>query len=271
MGKNHWEIINSKIVVLGMRIDMVQIPDVLCTIENWIRNKLFGNYISVSNVDSAIWSRKNIDFRNAVNNSSLSVPDGKALVLLARLYGYPLKRRVYGPELMEEFCKLANNRGYTNYFYGGTNKTLSKLTENLTVRFPNLKISGACSPPFRDLTCEEDRQIIETINKAKPDVLWVGIGCPKQEIWMYEHKDKLNVAAIVGVGAAFDFHAGTKKQAPYWMREHGLEWFFRLITEPRRLWKRYIVGGAVFIYNIIPDLARNFFLKEKKMRDELKK
>lgn len=261
---------DSFIDVLGMRVDMVQIPDVLCAIENWIINKLFGNYISVSNVDSAVWSRKNVDFRNAVNNSSLSVPDGMALVLLARLYGYSLKRRVYGPELMEEFCKLANNMGYTNYFYGSTKEVLDKLTKNLLIRFPNLKIAGVYSPPFRKLNKEEDMQIIKIINEAQPDVIWVGTGCPKQEIWMYEHKDKLKVAVMVGVGAAFDFYAGTKRQAPYWMREHGLEWFFRLMTEPRRLWKRYIVGGAVFVYNIVPDLARNFFLKEK-MRDELEK
>lgn len=240
--------------VFGMRVDMVQAPDVLETMKDWISDKSYGNYISVSNVDSAVWSRRNKEFRNAVNKSSLSVPDGKALVLLARFYGYPLKRRVYGPELMEEFCRVAECKGYSNYFYGGTQFVLEKLKDRLLQKFPKLKIQGVYSPPFRRLTEDEDRQIIDMINNAKPDVLWVGLGCPKQEVWMYEHRDKLNVPVIIGVGAAFDFHAGTKKQAPKWMREHGLEWSFRLVTEPRRLWKRYIVGGIVFLYNVFPEI-----------------
>lgn len=129
------------------------------------------------------------------------------------------------------------------------------------MRFPNLRISGVYSPPFRDLTDEEDRRVVEMINRAKTDILWVGIGCPKQEIWMYKHKDKLNVPIMVGIGAAFDFHAGIKKQAPRWMREHGLEWFFRLLTEPRRLWKRYIVGGGVFLHCVLSELLKYRFCR----------
>lgn len=241
---------SNSITVLSMRVDMVQIPEVLNIMEEWINNGMRGNYITISNADSSRWSKKNSRFREAINCSALSVPDGISLVLLSRFYGHKLKRRVYGPELMEEFCKLSDEKSYTNYFYGGTEETLERLTHNLQAKFPDFKIAGTYSPAFRELTEEEDRQIVNMINKANPDVLWVGLGCPKQEIWMYEHKDKLNVPVIVGVGAAFDFHAGTKKQAPGWMREHGLEWFFRLITEPRRLWKRYIVGGAVFLYNV---------------------
>lgn len=243
--------------VLGMRVDIVQIPDVLSQMEEWIQRKALGNYIAVSNVDSVVCSRSDGNFKNAVNCSTLSVPDGMALVVLARYYGYSLKRRVYGPELMEEFCKLAEDKGYSNFYYGATDQVLKKLKEKLLQKYPKLKIIGTYSPPFRQMTADEDQYVIDMINQSNPDILWVGLGCPKQEIWMYEHKNKINIPVMAGVGAAFDFHAGTKKQAPKWMREHGLEWFFRLATEPRRLWKRYLVGNTIFIYNIALEIVKN--------------
>lgn len=238
------------IKVLGMKVDMVQIPDVLNVMIRWISNKEIGNYVVISNANDAVLSKKNRTVKKAVNSSSLSVPDGKSLVLLGRLYGYKLKRRVYGPELMNEFCKLAAEKGYSNYFYGGSEGLPEKLKTKLIMKYPALNVVGTYSPPFRKLTEEEDKSIVEMINRANPDVLWIGLGCPKQQLWMYEHKDNIKVPIMIGIGAAFDFHAGTKKQAPLWMREHGLEWFFRLITEPKRLWKRYIVDGVFFLYNI---------------------
>ena len=244
----------QSIRVLDMRVDMVQIPDVLRRMEEWIVSREQGRYIIIANADSAVRSRRNNNFRKAVDCSALSVPDGMPLVWLGKMQGYKLKRRVYGPDLLQAFCELAACKGYTNYFYGGAKGVPQKLKDALVKKFPQLKVTGAYSPPFRDLTDSEDEQMIAMINKANPDVLWVGLGCPKQEIWMYQHRDRLEVPVIVGVGAAFDFHSGTKKQAPRWMREHGLEWFFRLVTEPRRLWKRYIVDGAVFLYNVSSEI-----------------
>jgi N-acetylglucosaminyldiphosphoundecaprenol N-acetyl-beta-D-mannosaminyltransferase len=233
--------------VWGMRVDAVQIPEVIRIMEDWIKIKDPGKYIVISNVHDALISRNNVTARKSVNSSSLSVPDGTPLLWLARLYGYRLKEKVRGTTLFLEFLKLAEKKGYSNFFYGSTQNTLTLLIKNLKQRFPNLNISGVYSPPFRELSKEENEAIVEIINKASPDVLWVGLGCPKQQLWMYAHKDnKLGVPVMVGVGAAFDFVAHTKPQAPLWMRDNGLEWLFRLVTEPKRLWKRYLVGNTLF-------------------------
>lgn len=234
--------------VMGMRLNLVQIPEVITSISRWIEDKDLGNYIVVFTANDAVAGRRDPEVRNAVNGSSLTVPDGISLVFLARLRGYPLKKRVYGPDLMLEFLILAESRGFSNFFYGTTPETLDILTNELKRRFPGLKISGVYAPPFRPLSGEEDARVIEIINKASPDVLWVGLGTPKQQLWMHEHKDKLRVPVMAGVGAAFDFLAGTKRQAPRWIRESGFEWLFRLITEPKRLWRRYLINNSLFIY-----------------------
>jgi N-acetylglucosaminyldiphosphoundecaprenol N-acetyl-beta-D-mannosaminyltransferase len=154
---------------------------------------------------------------------------------------------------MNEFLKFSEGKECSHFFYGATGWTLKLLIDNLKFRFPSLRIVGSYAPPFRSLSREEDAEIVDMINKAKPDVVWVGLGCPKQQIWIYEHKEKLKVPVMVGVGAAFDFLAGTKPQAPRWMRDHGFEWLFRLISEPKRLWRRYLVNYPLFIYFFIVD------------------
>jgi len=239
---------NQYLDIIGTRIDLVKIPDVIKHISGWIENKEIGNYIVVSNANDVIAGKRNAKIKKAVNASNLSVPDGISVVLLARLKGRHIERRVYGPDLMLEFLKLAEIRGYSNFFYGTTQNTLDLLINNLKTRFPKLKVVGIYAPPFRPLSEAEDKVIVETINKASPDVVWVGLGTPKQQLWMYEHKDRLNVPVMVGVGAAFDFLAGTKLQAPRWIRDNGFEWLFRLITEPKRLWRRYLIDGSLFIY-----------------------
>lgn len=250
---------HSVINILGMRVDMVQVPDVIEIMDNLINNKSYHNYIVISNTNDVVISKHDAKVRDAVNSSNLSVPDGISLVLLGRLYGYPLKRRVYGPDLMFEFLKHAQSKGYSHFFYGATKDTLDRLVCNLKKEFPDLKVKGSYAPPFRKLNEKEDNEVIQRINDAFPDVLWVGLGCPKQQIWMYEHKDKLRVPVMVGVGAAFDFFAGTKPQAPKWLRDNGLEWLFRLITEPKRLWRRYLVNGSLFIYYVLVELISMAF------------
>lgn len=253
---------HNSIVVLGMRVDMVQIPEVIEQMEDWIKEKSFGHDIVVSNANDAVICKKDPQVQEAVNTSSLSVPDGMSLILLARRYGFPLKKRVYGPDLMFEFLKRAVQKGYSSYFYGSTNDVLNKLSTNLRNDFPDLKIAGSYSPPFRELTKEEEEKVIEEINCVSPDVLWVGLGCPKQQLWMHRNRDKLKVPVIAGVGAAFEFFAKTKLQAPLWIRDHGFEWLFRLVTEPRRLWKRYLVNGSLFIYYV----TQEFILSQIKRR-----
>jgi N-acetylglucosaminyldiphosphoundecaprenol N-acetyl-beta-D-mannosaminyltransferase len=181
------------------------------------------------------------------------VPDGMPLVWLARLKGNSLKRRVYGPELMTSFCNVSAKRGYRHFLYGGAPGVAEKLAHELSDQFPGLVIAGTYSPPFRPATVEEDAEIVKTISAAQTDVLWVGLSTPKQECWMHAHYELLNVPVLVGVGAAFDIHSGLKKQAPTWMRENGLEWLFRLIQEPKRLWHRYIVYGSEFVFWVMLD------------------
>jgi len=238
----------SQIKILGIRVDAVQTPYIIQYMEDCIAKNTGHNYIVVANVDTIMQSKRNPKMQEAVNSSSLSIPDGFPLLVMQRLYGNPLGRRAYGPELMKEFLKIAEEKKYSHFFYGATEGTLDNLTKKLSVLFPGIKIAGAYSPPFRSLTEEEDNRIIEMINKAAPSVLWVGIGCPKQELWMHSHREKLNIPVMLGVGAAFDFIAGAKPQAPRWMRDNGFEWLFRLMTEPNRLWRRYLVNGSLFIY-----------------------
>lgn len=240
--------------VMGVRVDAVQIRDVISRMEEWIAQRRGCRYIAVTGMHGIVEARHDRAFKEVLNASSLVVPDGMPLVWLARLKGHPLRRRVYGPELMLAFCEKSAHQGYRHFFYGGGPAVAEKMAQELAARFPGLVIAGTYCPPFRTLTEEEDREVVTQITAAAPDVLWVGLSTPKQERWMHDHCGLLSVPVLVGVGAAFDIHAGHKKQAPEWMREHGLEWLFRLLQEPKRLWRRYILGGTEFVFWIILDL-----------------
>jgi N-acetylglucosaminyldiphosphoundecaprenol N-acetyl-beta-D-mannosaminyltransferase len=156
--------------------------------------------------------------------------------------------------LMERFCAETVGNGYRHFFLGGAPGVAADLAARFAARFPGLQVAGHWSPPFRPLTAGEDAEMVSQLNAAKPDVIWVGLGAPKQERWMFEHRDLLSAPVLVGVGAAFDFHTGRVAQAPVWMREHGLEWLFRLSREPRRLWRRYLVYGPHFLALVLLDL-----------------
>lgn len=240
--------VKEHIIIRGVRIDMVQIPEIIGSIESWIDEGTFGNYVVVSNAYDLVMNSRDEKIKQSVNSSNLTVPDGFSLVMLGRLHGHSLPKRAYGPDLMFEFLKVAEQKGYSNFFYGSTEETLRLLVNNLKRRLPNLNIVGTLSPPFRDLSEEEKKEQIDIINQVHPDLVWVGLGTPKQQLWMHEYKDKLKVPVLVGTGAAFDFLAGSKVQAPRWMRDNGLEWLFRLITEPKRLWKRYLIGNSIFLW-----------------------
>ena len=239
----------ARFKVLGINVDAVQIPDVIARIEEWIAERKSCHFIVVTGMHGVIEAQRDPFFKQLLNSADLVVPDGAPLVWLGRKAGYALKRRVYGPELMEIFCKSTGKK-YRHFLYGGTDDTLERLKDVLEKRY-GLNIAGAYSPPFRPLSPEEGAKEIDLINQANPDVIWVSLGEPKQSRWMYEHVHSLQAPVMVGVGAAFDFLPGIKPQAPRWMREHGLEWLFRLSTEPKRLWKRYLIGGPKFIYYVI--------------------
>lgn len=240
--------------VLGVRLDAVQIPEVVQEIEGWIEEGKEGGFIAVANTHVVMESQQDVSFKQLINSADLCVPDGMPLIWCGRSHGHPLRRRVYGPELMVTFCRETAAKGYRHFFYGGAPEMLDQLVERLRQSCPGIEIAGAYSPPFRTLTRDEDEEVIERISRAKPDVLWVGLGCPKQERWIHEHRQRLKPAAMVAVGQAFDLVSGRKKPAPAWMSENGLEWFFRFMQEPGRLWRRYLVYNTKFIYSVSLEL-----------------
>lgn len=241
--------------ILGVRVHALQIPDVVARMQSWIKRRS-SHFIALAGMHGVTEAQEAPDFKVVLNSADLVVPDGMPLVWLARIRGYPLRRRVYGPELMLTFCDQTASKGYRHFFYGGAAGVADRLAAMLQSRFPGLQVVGTYTPPFRPLTPEEDQEVVRLINQASPDLLWVGLSTPKQERWMYEHRERLNVPVMVGVGAAFDFHTGRVKQAPVWMREHGLEWFWRLVQEPRRLWRRYLVQGSKFVALVTLELLR---------------
>jgi N-acetylglucosaminyldiphosphoundecaprenol N-acetyl-beta-D-mannosaminyltransferase len=214
-------------------------PGAIQAIEGWItRNE--QNYVCVTPAHGVMECLSDPHLRDIFNKSGLTTPDGMAIVWLLQIKGYRDVRRVYGPDLVAAICEYSLTRGWRHFFYGGAPQVAEKLVERLHLNFPGITIAGTYTPPFRMLTFEEDQAIIEHINALQPDIVWIGIGSPKQERWMAEHLGRVQAPVMIGVGAAFDFIAGEKKQAPYFMQRLGLEWFFRFITEPRRLWRRYI-------------------------------
>ncbi len=245
----------SSYPVLGVRVHAVQIPDVISRMEDWISSRNNCHFIAVMNAHSVVEARRDASFKEVLNSADLAVPDGMPLVWLGRLRGYLLRHRVYGPDLFLSFCQATREKGYGHFLYGGAHGVSEKLAEGLRILFPSIKVVGTYSPPFRCLTSEEERRVTEMINNADPQVLWVGLGCPKQERWMYEHRNTLRVPVMVGIGQAFDIYTGRLRQAPRWMREHGLEWSFRLMQEPGRLWRRYLFYNAQFIYCTLLELA----------------
>jgi N-acetylglucosaminyldiphosphoundecaprenol N-acetyl-beta-D-mannosaminyltransferase len=215
-------------------------------------------YICVCNVHAVMAAKEDHELREALRTSSINVPDGQPLVWAINALGYPLGQRVYGPELMARACERATGGGQRFYLYGGRNQgALVQLALNLRHRYPGVKIVGGYSPPHRPLTEEEAAAVADEINRAEADVVWVGIGVPKQEKWMARMRDRLDAPVLIGVGAAFDFHAGLVAQAPSWLQEAGLEWAYRLAHEPRRLWRRYMRYNPRFLGAFAGQLARH--------------
>lgn len=244
----------NKFCILGVRISAIDMNDASLLIKEAVL-KREKKYICVCPVSTIMECKKNENVLRSVNSADLVTPDGMAVVWIGKILGYKNIRRVYGPELMQNICDISTKKGYRNYFFGSNKDTLNKLQEKLSRKYPRLIINGSFSPPFRQLTEEEDNKIVEEINRSNPDIIWVGLGSPKQDLWMYEHRDRINVPVMIGVGAAFDFLAGTKPQAPRWVRDNGFEWLFRLITEPKRLWRRYLVDYPLFVYYVLVELV----------------
>lgn len=212
-------------------------------------DSLRGNYICVSNVHTTVMAYRDEAYRKVQNGGAMALPDGQPLSIVSRKRGFKEAQRVPGPDLMPRILQLSEEKGYTHYFYGSTEKTLAELKKKVLETYPKLQIAGMYSPPFRTLTQEEDEQIVKQINESGADFIWVALGAPKQEKWMYQHQNKVN-GLMIGVGAAFDFLAGTTKRAPAWMQKLCMEWVFRILQDPKRMLPRYLSTNFAFLYHV---------------------
>lgn len=245
----------------------INVTDMAKTIEYITGNleALKGNYICVSNVHTTVMSYRDAEYRKIQNSAAMALPDGQPLSIVSRMKGCHDAHRVPGPDLMPAILKLSEEKGYTHYFYGSTEHTLAELKKAVLKEYPKLQIAGMYAPPFRELTEEEDKRIVEKINEAEPDFIWVALGAPKQEIWMYNHKDRVQ-GLMIGVGAAFDFIAGTVKRAPMWMQKLCLEWVYRIMQDPRRMIPRYLSTNFAFIYHTHQEIKELNKKRKKKRR-----
>jgi len=227
--------------------------------------ELKGEFICLSNVHTTVMAYENEEYRNIQNSAFIALPDGSPLAFVQRVRGYKEAEQVSGPDLMPALWKATENTEISHYFYGSSEETIEALRKNLKKNYPGMKIAGMEAPPFRPLTKEEDAEAVERINQSGASVLWVGLGAPKQEEWMYRHRGRIN-CLMFGVGAGFDFHAGTVKRAPLWMRSHYLEWLYRLFQDPKRLWKRYVSTNGKFLLLSVKDafVWKNYVEKDKK-------
>lgn len=235
--------------IMGVNIAAINMEWLLDYTEKHIK-ELSGDYMCVSNVHTTVTSYEEADYCVIQNGGIMAIPDGGPLSTVGRKRGFKDMSRTTGPAYMGEIFKMSADKGYRHYFYGSTEQTLEKLHCKLVKQYPGIQIAGMYSPPFRPLTEEEDAMIVECINEASPDFLWVGLGAPKQERWMAKHQDRVK-GLMVGVGAGFDYYAGNIKRAPKWMQDSNLEWVYRLMQDPRRLFSRYWHTNMRFIWNAV--------------------
>jgi len=245
----------------GINIFPVELEEALNIVLRHIKDRN-GEYFCFVNAHLVTEGYKDQNVKRVLNRSTGNFPDGMGVAMALKLLGANFKDRVRGADFMMNLCSYSAKNGLKIFLYGSTEENLSTLKEKLLKLFPGLKIAGTISPPFRELTPEEDSKFIEQINKSEADILFVSLGAPKQEKWMAEHKGRVKPVQL-GVGAAFDFIAGTKKEAPRWVQKIGFEWLWRLIHEPRRLWKRYLIGNTIFIWLVVKEFLKERFFRKR--------
>ena len=244
------------IKVLGSRIHMIDLAEVISRIDHWIQHPDGTCRRIVVTGFHGIWeAHKSPDLRAILNSADLWAPDGIAPVWIARRKGFKDAGRTPGAEVMRAFFELADRKGYRSFFYGDTEETLAGLRQSLQRRHPGHTIVGTFSPPFRALSAQEDERVVGMINEARPDVLWVGLGLPKQDRWIFERRQRLRVPVAVGVGAAFAFLSGKVKRVPAWIGNAGLEWLWRLACEPKKLWRRDLLEGPRFVAHVLLEMS----------------
>jgi len=251
-------IVEPTVSILGSRVHLLSTARTVDHMESWIRLRDGEcRQIVATGFHGLLEASENEKVHAVLNSAELWVPDGIAPVWIARLKGHREAVRSPGPEIFAEFLNRANLNGYSSYFYGDTSQTLATLNAEVTAKYPGHRVVGSFSPPFRPLAPEEDQEIIDRINDARPDVLWVALGLPKQDIWIHDRLSRLKVPVAIGVGAAFSFAAGTVPRCPEWIGRAGFEWVFRLLAEPKKLWRRDFFDGPRFIYHAGLELLRN--------------
>lgn len=239
--------------VLEAFIDALSWEEAISQLRRWAERRE-SRYVCICNVHSVVTTTRDIEFKLAVNNADLCTPDGAPIAWALRQFGYPDQERINGPDLMWRYLIDAERTGQRVFFLGSTDDTLGKLRVQLQAKFPRLQIAGMHAPPFRPLLRDEDDALVEKINSSGAQVVFIGLGCPKQEKWMADHRGRVQ-AVMIGVGAAFDYHSGVIKRAPIWWQEHGLEWLYRLGAEPRRLFKRYMVTNSLFLVGFLRQMV----------------
>jgi len=244
----------KRVNVLGVGISVLTLDLALRAVADALAEKRKG-YVCVTNVHSVMEAQHDKALRRILNHSFLTTPDGMPMVWMGKLCGFLEIGRVYGPDLMREVCEFTRGNDFTHFLYGGADGVAQQLKASLEEKFPGIKIVGTYTPPFRALTAAEETELIRAVAETKPDIIWVGLGAPKQEKFMADYLPKLDTTLMFGVGAAFDFYTGRVRQAPRWIQRSGLEWLFRLCCEPRRLWRRYLKNNPLFLLKIFCQLT----------------
>ena len=240
--------------VLGVGIDAIDMRTAVARVMSAVGGSA-GGYVCVTGVHGVIEASRDASMRSILNNSLMTTPDGMPMVWVGRAQGHKMSR-VYGPDLMLELCVAGVERRVRHFFYGGNPGVAEALKTRLVARIPGLMVVGTYTPPFRPLSEAEERDLAAALNNTRPDVMWIGLSTPKQERFMAEHVDRLPCRVMIGVGAAFDMHTGRISQAPRWMQRSGFEWLYRLVTEPRRLWKRYLINNPLFLARLVEQWLR---------------
>lgn len=243
--------------ILGNRVHMVDNDVAIRIFEQWIKcESEVCHHVVNSGMHGIMEGRRDSKLRTIFDSVDLFIPDGILTVTVARLKGFRIRKQNVGPDLLWKFATIANENRYSYFLYGDTDETLKLMAEKLRIDFPNLRLAGVLSPPFRTLSSDEDDAVVKTINESNADILWVGLGMPKQEHWISEHQSRLNVTVAVGVGAAFKFVGGSVSRSPAWVSNAGFEWMWRLIREPRRVWRRVFIDAPQFIALVLLEFTR---------------
>jgi N-acetylglucosaminyldiphosphoundecaprenol N-acetyl-beta-D-mannosaminyltransferase len=252
--------------ILRVPFNLVSYQDVLETIDEW-RSNGCQRYITITNPHSVMLCTRDAAMDRATYEAGLTLPDGVGIIWAARILGYPHRGRATGPTLMLRLCDAGRERNYRHFFYGGSEGVADRVAELLSTHYRGLAVAGTYCPPFRKLSDNEDQQIVDRINATKPDIVWVGLGAPKQEKWMADHVDRIHATAMIGVGAAFDFHSGNIKWAPGWIRKIGMEWAYRFALEPRRMWRRNLDSPLFLMHVVGQRISRTFgFVNDEVVR-----